>query len=175
MRSAVLASFLQLAAPASAEVVSSGPNGFHIRHSVELPVSQAAAFDSFARPGDWWNASHTYSGHSSNLSLALTPDGCFCERLPGGGGVEHLRVSMVRPGERLVLSGGLGPLLFEAVSGVMDVRFEAAGDGSRVTLDYRLAGFANGGAERLAPLVDRVLGEQMSRYRDHSAAEGRVR
>ena len=170
MRSAVLASVLLSSASASAEVVTSGPNGFHIRHSVEVPLSPPAAFDSFAQPGNWWNESHTYSGDSSNLSLALTPGGCFCERLPGGGGVEHLRVSMVRPGERLVLSGGLGPLLFEAVSGVMDVQFEAAGNGARVTLDYRLAGFANGGAEQLAPVVDGVIGEQISRYRDHAAA-----
>ena len=92
------------------------------------------------------------------------------ERLDGGGGVEHLRVAYLQPGERVVLTGSLGPLLYEATSGVMDVKVEKIAGGSRISMNYRAAGFANGGAEKMAPLVDQVLGEQMKRLRTYAAA-----
>ena len=56
-----------------------------------------------------------------------------------------MRVAYVVPGERMVLTGALGPLLYEATTGVMDVKVERIAGGSRVTLNYRAAGFANGG------------------------------
>ena len=125
--------------------------------------------------GSWWNAEHTYSGKSANLSMAFSPGGCFCERLDGGGGIEHLRVSYVDPGKRVVLTGSLGPLLYEATAGVMDVQFERIAGGTRVTMDYRVAGFANGGADKMAPLVDGVLAEQFKRYREFARAYRPVR
>ncbi len=164
MRALMLSAAL-VAAPASAEVVSSGPNGFHIRQSVQMVVPQERAFDVFGRVGSWWDSDHTYSGDAANLSLSLTPGGCFCERLPDGGGVEHMRVAYVVPGERLVLTGSLGPLLYEATTGVMDVRLERIAGGSRVTMDYKVAGFASANGAKLAPLVDLVLGKQMGLYR----------
>ena len=176
MRRIILfAAALVAASPASAEVVSSGSNGFHIRHSVQLVIPTQNAFASFTRVGRWWNDDHTYSGAATNMSLAASPGGCFCERLPGGGGIEHMRVSFVKPGERLVLTGALGPLLFEATAGVMDVQVERIAGGSRITMDYKAAGFATGGAERMAPLVDSVLAEQMGRYRAYAAAQSRSR
>ena len=54
-------------------------------------------------------------------SLDPRPGGCFCEPLEGVGGIEHMRVTFVQPDERIVLTGSLGPLLYEATSGVMDV------------------------------------------------------
>ena len=166
MRTGLLAVALLLASPASAEVVSSGPNGFHIRESVQLVVPTDVAYQAFANLPGWWNKEHTYSGDSKNLSLALSPGGCFCERIPEtGGGIEHMRVAYVEPGKRIVMTGSLGPLLYEATSGVMDVQVERIAGGSKVTLDYRVAGFAEGGAQKLAPLVDGVLAEQMRRYR----------
>jgi uncharacterized protein YndB with AHSA1/START domain len=176
MRSIVGLIVLLCAAPASAEVVSSSPSGFHVRHSVQLVVPQDRAYASFGRIGEWWDAEHTYSGNASNMSLSTMPGGCFCERIPdGGGGIEHMRVTYVDPGERLVLTGSLGPLLYEATAGVMDVKFERIAGGARVTMDYKAAGFATGGAERLAPLVDEVLGTQMRRYRERARAEPATR
>jgi uncharacterized protein YndB with AHSA1/START domain len=151
--------------PLSAEVVGSSANGFQVRHSVNLVIPPSQAYAAFAQVGRWWDSSHTYSGKASNLSLTPRAGGCFCETLPSGGGVEHLRVAVAMPGERLVLTGGLGPVLYEAAAGVMDVRFEKIAGGTRVVMDYRAAGFANGGAERMAPLVDGVLGQQMKGYR----------
>jgi uncharacterized protein YndB with AHSA1/START domain len=165
MRIAVLALTVSLATAASAEVVSSASNGFHVRETVQIVVPPAVAFQSFADLPRWWNPQHSYSGDAANLSLALNPGGCFCERLPDGGGIEHLRVTYVVPGKRILLTGSLGPLLYEATTGVMDVQFERIAGGSKVTLDYRVAGFAEGGAARLAPIVDGVLADQMRRYR----------
>jgi hypothetical protein len=45
-----------------------------------------------------------------------------------------MRVSFVDPGKRLVLTGALGPLLNEAVTGVMDIRIEKNETGTRVSL-----------------------------------------
>lgn len=161
------------AAPAAAEVLSSAAQGFEIQHSVSIVAPQQAAFDAFARISQWWDGDHTYSGKAANLSLSLTPGGCFCERLEGGGGVEHMRVVAVEPGQRLILTGGLGPLLFEATAGVMEIKVERIAGGSRLVLNYRVAGFAGGGADRLAPQVDRMLGEQVLRFRKYAAGAAR--
>ena len=160
---------LVVATPASAEVVSSGPNGFEVRHSVNLVIPQQKAFAAFSQIQNWWSKDHTYSGDASHLSLQLRPGGCFCERLDNGGGIEHLRVTYVQPGERILLTGSLGPLLYEATAGVMDVKVERIAGGSRITLDYRAAGFAKGGAVEMAPIVDKVLGDQMKRLRVYAA------
>jgi hypothetical protein len=157
------------ASPATADVVSANANGFEVRHSVNLVIPQQKAFSAFSEVQNWWSKDHTYSGTAANLSLQLRPGGCFCERLDNGGGIEHLRVTYVQPGERIVLSGSLGPLLYEATSGVMDVKVERIAGGSRITMDYRAAGFAKGGAAELAPIVDKVLGEQMKRLRVYAA------
>ena len=175
MRSLILVACLLSATPAAAEVVSASPNGFEVRHTVNLVAKPEVTFSAFANVGAWWNAEHTYSGEAKNLSLDLRPGGCFCERIPkGGGGVEHLRVAYVDPGKRVVLTGPLGPLLYEAVTGVMDVQVKSTAAGSQLTLDYRASGFANGGAERLAPLVDQVLAEQMKRLRAFATSRPRT-
>lgn len=155
-----------LAAPASAEVVSATTNAFHVRHRIPLAVSADSAFAAFGQVEGWWEDAHTYSGSAANLSLAAKPGGCFCERLPTGGGVEHLRVVVANPDERqLVLTGSLGPLLYQATSGVMDVRVKSSGAASELTLDYRVVGFADGDAAKLAPLVDGVLATLLRRLR----------
>ncbi len=166
---------LCLGLPAQASVVSSANTGFEVRHSVNLVVPTDIAFSAFGEIGRWWDKGHTYSGDSANMSLELAPGSCFCERLPAGGGIEHMRVAYVKPGERVVLTGALGPLLFEAVNGVMDVKVERIAGGSRVTMSYKASGFANGGAAKLAPLVDQVLAEQMRRYRAYAAARPQTR
>ena len=169
MRVLIPAACLLLATPAAAEVVSAGSNGFEVRHSVNLVIPQQKAFEAFSRIQDWWSKDHTYSGDASHLSLQLRPGGCFCEQLDNGGGIEHMRVTYVQPGERAVLTGALGPLLYEAAAGVMDIKVERIAGGSRITMDYRAAGFAKGGAAEMAPIVDKVLGDQMKRLRVYAA------
>jgi hypothetical protein len=172
MRSLVLAGCLFVAAPAAAEVVSSGPHGFEVRTIVNLVIPLPQAYAAFGRVNGWWSDDHTYSGKAANMRLSLQPGGCFCETIPEGGGVEHLRVAVVQPNERIVMTGSLGPVLFEAASGVMDVQFERIAGGSRVTMTYRAGGFANGNGDKLAAPVDQVLAEQMKRFRSYAAKGG---
>ena len=160
----VAAALLSGSTAASADVANLTANTFIVHHVVELDMAPGEAFAKFAKLPRWWNPEHTYSGSTSNLRLKLRAGGCLCERLPDGGSVEHMRVSLVQPGERLVLTGALGPLLFQGVAGVMDVQFQKTSHATLVTMDYRVAGFAYGNAEKIAPLVDKVLGEQMARY-----------
>jgi uncharacterized protein YndB with AHSA1/START domain len=160
---------LLLPAPAAAEVVSASANGFEVRETATLAASPAEVFAAFGRIGSWWSGEHSFSGSAANLRLALEPGGCLCERLAHGGGVQHMRVTYVDPGKRVVLTGSLGPLLFQATAGVMDVQFQPAGDATRLVLDYRAAGFFNGGADKLAPAVDSVLAEQVARLKAHVA------
>lgn len=164
MRIVAAAIALSLTAPAGAAVVSSADHGFEISQSAVVALPPAEALRAFGEVGKWWQADHTYSGNSANLSMALQPGGCFCERLESGGGVEHMRIVFVDPSGRIVLTGSLGPLLQLATTGAMDVQFKPVGNGSRMTLTYKVAGFASGGAAKLAPAVDRVLGTQVSNF-----------
>lgn len=160
---------------AKAEIVHASANGFEVRETVSLVVPTDRAYEAFRNLPDWWDAEHTYSGESANLSLALTPGGCFCERIPKtGGGIEHMRVTFVEPGKHVVLTGALGPLLYEATMGVMDVQITRIAGGSQLTLDYKVAGFANGGADKLAGAVDGVLADQMKRYRAYATSRPRT-
>ena len=174
MRIIAALALLTVSTPAAADVVSASPNGFEIRLTVPLVVKPEVAFQAFANLPAWWNPEHSYSGKAENLSLALTPGGCFCERFPDGGGIEHMRVTYVDPGKRILLTGSLGPLLYEAASGVMDVQLKSRAGGSELTLDYRASGFFKGGAEKLAPIVDKVLADQMRRYRAYATGRPRA-
>lgn len=165
---------LLVASPAAAEVVTTSPNGFEVRETVTLVVPADVAFAAFSDIAKWWDPEHTYGGDSANLSLNLSPGGCFCERFPKGGGIEHMRVTYLDPGKRIVFSGALGPLLYEATSGVMNVEVRTAAGGSQLTLDYRAAGFFNGGGEKLAPQVDEVLAGQLKRLRTYAAGRPRT-
>ena len=50
----------------------------------------------------------------------------------------------------------------------MDVQIKTIAGGSQLVLDYKVAGFANGGADKLAPAVDGVLAEQLKRFRTYA-------
>src|SRR5438045_6334069 len=143
MRSVFIAACLLSAAPASAEVISASPTGFEVQEVVNLVVPQPSAYAAFGQVGRWWNKEHTYSGDASRMSLQLRPGGCFCEPLEGGGGVEHMRLTFLKPGEQIVLTGSLGPLLYQATAGVMDARFERIAGGTRLPPNYRAGRLAN--------------------------------
>ena len=172
MRAIIATAALLAASSASAEVVSADAHNFVVRETVQLVVPAPEAMAAFAKVSAWWSKDHTYSGDSANLSLDPRPGGCLCERFPTGGGIEHLRVTYVKPGEDIVLTGALGPLLNEAVAGVMAVHAERIAGGARVTIEYRAAGFAAGGGDRLASAVDAVLADQAGRFRAFAATGG---
>jgi len=173
MRIIVALALLVASAPAAADIVTASPNGFEIQQTVPLVVKAEIAFSAFASLSAWWNPEHSYSGKAENLSLSLVPGGCLCERFPAGGGIEHMRVTFVDPGKRILMTGSLGPLLYEATNGVMDVQIKSIAGGSQLMIDYRVSGFFNGGADKLAPIVDQVLADQMRRFRTYATARPR--
>ena len=118
---------LLAASPATASIVHSDDHDLEVSHSVLVSAEPAKALASFTNVSKWWIADHTYSGSPANLSLDARPGGCFCERFPAGGGIEHMRVSYFEPGKYLILTGAMGPLLHEAVNGVMIVEVEKEG------------------------------------------------
>ena len=160
---------LLAATPAAAEVVNADPHGFEVRQSINLVIPQPRAFAAIGQVQAWWSKDHTFSGKAENLSLQMRAGGCFCETLDDGGGVEFMHVAFFQPGERLTLRGALGPLLFEAGQGVMDFKVTRIAGGSAITLTYKASGFSKGNGAELAPLVDKVLGEQMKRLRTYAA------
>lgn len=150
---------------ANAAVKSSAAHSFTVEHSVVVQAVPSRAWSAFGKVGNWWSASHSFSKKASNLSLELVPGGCWCETWPGGG-AEFLRVTIARPPEELVLAGSLGPMLYDSAPGTMIVRFKPVGQGTQVTMTYKATGFVDGDADKIAPLVDAVLGEQLTRFRD---------
>jgi hypothetical protein len=161
--------------PAQGAVTASGPPGFSLKLETTVAVSPADAFGQFVQIGRWWSPTHTYSGDAHLMTLDTKPGGCFCESLPGGGFVRHMDVVFSAPGKALRLSGGLGPLQELGATGVMSFTFKpdgAAGKATRVTLTYTVSGFATGkGLGEIAPAVDGVLSEQLSRFK-HFAETG---
>ena len=74
------------------------PNGFVVKFDVNVNAPAAKVYDALVgQIGSWWDPQHTYSGDAKNLSIDARPGGCFCEKLPNGGGVEHARVIYVAP------------------------------------------------------------------------------
>ena len=142
------------------------PNGFLVKFDVNVNAPVAKVYDALVgQVGSWWNPEHTYSHDAKNLSIDPRPGGCFCEKLPNGGGVEHLRVVYVAPPEVLRLSGGLGPLQASGVAGSMTWKLTGDGDHTRIQLSYSVGGFIDGGFEKMAPLVENVLRQQLDRLK----------
>jgi len=164
MRIIIAAALLALsAAPAAAAVEEAAPVGFIVRSQAVVAATPAEAWAMLARLGEWWSDEHTYSGDSANMRLELKAGGCFCETLPArsGGGVEHGRVLTAMPYELLVLDAPLGPIQTEAMVGRLTWRLRAVDGGTQVTQTFVAGGYARGGADKLAPIVDKVLAEQL--------------
>ncbi len=150
-------------APAASQ---SPPSGFVVHHETHIDAPPARVYEALVGEiGGWWNPEHTFSGDARNLSLDDGPGGCLCEELPGGGGVEHLRVVYVDPPRLLRLSGALGPLQGSALAGTLTWTLAAADGGTRLELTYAVGGFMEGGFEGIAPAVQSVLAGQMGRLR----------
>ena len=140
--------------------------GFLVKFDVNVNAPVAKVYDVLVgQVGSWWNPEHTYSHDAKNLLIDPRPGGCFCEKLPNGGGVEHLRVVYVAPREVLRLPGGLGPLQASGVAGSMTWKLTGDGDHTRVQLSYSVGGFIVGGFDKIAPAVEAMLREQFDRLK----------
>ena len=156
-----------LVAATDARVVDVQPAGFTSTHTLDIAASPARVYEALTRDvGRWWDSAHSFSGSAENFSLDAVPGGCFCEQLPDGGHVRHMSVVYAAPGERLRLSGGLGPLQTMGVAGNMEFRLELAGpESTRLEYTYAVGGYAPGGLDVLAEPVDRVQLGQLQRLK----------
>jgi uncharacterized protein YndB with AHSA1/START domain len=161
--SAALLALLFLAASSRAAVVDVSPTGFVVRYEAVVDASPADVYRALTNVAKWWNSAHSHSKNAANLSIDARPGGCFCEKLPDGGGAEHMRVVIAKPGEVLRMTGTLGPLQESGLAGSMTWRLAPAGKSTKVELVYSVGGYFRGGFEKIAPAVDSVVGEQLAR------------
>src|SRR5258707_4308428 len=103
--------FAFLAASLRGEVIESTAAGFLVRNTVAINAPPAKVYAALTDGvGGWWDPAHTYSHDARNLSLDAKPGGCFCERLPDGGGVQHMSVIYASHGKLLLLTGSIESL-----------------------------------------------------------------
>jgi len=153
--------------PVTAEIMASDERSFSVRHSITTDKVPFVVYRTMTSHIDqWWSADHSWSGDASNLYMKVERGGCFCEKLPNGGRVEHLRLIYFSPGAELRFDGALGPLQTMAVQGRMIWKIEATENGSKVTFTYMVFGHPEGGLAGIAPAVDGVIGEQLGRLAD---------
>ena len=149
------------------EVKDSSVIGFTIEDTVMISADPDDVYHALvADIGSWWDSAHTFSGNANNLSLDDKAGGCFCEKLEHGGSVRHLEVVFAAPGKTLRMIGGLGPLQSMAVTGSMTWALNKANNGTTVTVTYSVGGYRPGGLQKLAPLVDTVMSEQLYRLKN---------
>jgi uncharacterized protein YndB with AHSA1/START domain len=168
-RNLVIAMIVCILAPslATAEVKDSSANGFTVRITLDLQAPPAEVYRRFMQIGGWWSAEHTFSHDAHNLSIEEKAGGCWCEKLPNQGGVRHMQVVYLAPGSRIVLSGGLGPLLSVASAGAMEIIFAQAEGGTKMQVTYTVMGYLPAGMNTWAVPVDSVLTEQFTRLKNY--------
>ena len=158
---------LAFAMSASAEIADSAANGFTYKLVLNLQAPPETVYQRLLAIGNWWGSDHTYSGDAHNMSLDAKPMGCWCEKLPDGGGVRHMQVVMAMPGKMLVMTGGLGPLQTMAATGSMKFGLAPANGGTQLQITYSVTGYLPAGMNSLAAPVDGVLTEQFMRLKNY--------
>lgn len=166
-KTATLAAGLLLAlVQGRAAVLDSAGNGFTVQTVVAIQAAPAAVYQQLVHIGDWWDSVHTFSGDAHNLSIEERASGCFCEKLPNGGGVRHLEVVNFDPGKKLTMTGGLGPLQSLAVTGSMTIALSPVNGGTKLEVKYAVTGYLAGGIDKWAAPVDGVLAQQFARLKN---------
>lgn len=176
-RTFVLASVALLCGtPGLAEVHEVRDDGFITRDTVTVKATALETWLALTKPGDWWGDEHTWSGDAGNMTLTPQGGGCFCETIPGSdgadgfqlsGSVMHGTVVQATPLKLLRLIGSLGPLQSEPVTGILTFALKEVDGGTQVQMEYHVGGTMRFKAAEMAPLVDKVLSQQLGFLRDH--------
>lgn len=150
---------------AQADVKASAPDGLIIQIETEVALDRDDAWARLLDVGSWWNGSHTYSGNAQSMSIDAVAGGCWCE-LWSGGEVEHGRVVFVMPKEAIRLSSALGPLQEMGVSGALTFTLSDGSSPAKtaLTVDFKVSASSLSGLDKLAPIIDSVIAEQITRY-----------
>ena len=167
-----------LSAPLAAEVVETREDGFVTRDTAVVAASPMETWLALTRPGQWWNASHTWSGDPANMSLEPQAGGCFCERVPGedredgfslDGSALHMTVVQAYPLRVLRMRGGLGPLQGEPATGILTITLKEVDEGTRVLWEYNVGGPMRYEIPEISRAVDGVMSQQLTGLRDYLA------
>ncbi len=151
-----------------ADVVDGASHGFTVKNTWIVNASQAEVYRKLIQNvGDWWNPGHTFSKDSRNLSIDAKPMGCFCEKLPNGGGVRHLEVLTVMPERALVMNGGMGPLQSLGLNGTLSIELAPTKAGTKLDITYVVSGYLKEGLEAWGPRVDAMLKDQFTRLKNY--------
>jgi uncharacterized protein YndB with AHSA1/START domain len=170
MRLALIALALAFSAPAAAEIVDIAPNGMEIRQVVRIAASPDKVWAALIVPARWWSSDHSFSGSSANITIDPRVGGCWCEKLPDGGGVVHMEVTHIAPSKSVVFRGALGPFYNLAADGALSFTLAAAGPETDVTVVFRAGGYVKEGFQKWAPAVDGVFLQQMGNLKKHLEA-----
>ena len=154
------AAILFAAAPARAEVVARNPDGFTLKFAGGARIDPADIPGAFQALPQWWESSHTYTGDSKNLSLDLTPGGCWCEALPTNPRFDHGRTVSVAA-DRIVFDAPFGPLRGKATKAELTVTWPEANGAREPTWVFVVEGPGQGA---MADAVDRVMRTGFQRW-----------
>ncbi len=146
----------------TAEVLAADKQGFQIAVTRSSDAASDTLYRAFIAIEKWWDGAHSFSGNANNLSMDFEK-ACFLEKLPNGGFVRHLEIAHHRPGQRICLTGGLGPLQEMGVHGAMTISFTDQDGKGELKVTYNVSGFRPDGLDEFAPIVDRVLAGQIDR------------
>jgi uncharacterized protein YndB with AHSA1/START domain len=160
-----LALLASLAAPAWADTGNVSPYGFISIFRDEVKASPADLWQAVVQLPRWWSGQHSYSGQASNMSLDAQAGGCWCERWGDGNSVQHGHVVQIQPGRTLRLYANLGPLQELPVTGVLTFTVAMQETKTILRLTYRVSGPPDVGLDKLAPVVDQVIGQQFKRLK----------
>jgi len=157
---------------ANAEVTNTADNGFTVQHQTVIAGDNEAVWKALIAPSRYWNPDHSWSGDAENFYLVPQAGGCFCELIrttsddnikSSEGSVQHMRVIYARNQKMLRLTGALGPLQGEAVTGTLTMVLQPQDDSTVVRFTYKVGGYMEFPVDQIAPAVDGVIGEQLAR------------
>lgn len=155
-----------LSSTALADVTQVSPNGFTSSFREAIRATPEEAWKAIVQLPRWWSDAHTYSGKASNLTLDARAGGCWCESWnDGASSVQHATVVLVMPNRLLRARGGLGPLQDQPVEGVLNIVTSAQDGRTFLRISYRVGGPPDVGLDKLAPVVDQVMGAQFQRLK----------
>lgn len=161
--------------PAAAKLIDQTESGFTSGHSARVAAAPDDVWKMLRSPQNWWSGDHSWSGDAANLWMDTQAGGCFCEKLPAPAGqtdnaqmgsqmgsVQHARIIFAKPSELLRLSGALGPLQGEAVTGTLTIQIKPNDGGSTIRFDYVVGGYMRLKVADIGPVVDAVIGQQLA-------------
>ena len=148
------------ATPAAAEVVARTADGFTLRYAVGAEIAPGDIAPALQDLPEWWDSAHTYSGSAANLSLDLTPGGCWCEKLADGTDFDHGRTVSAEP-DRFVFNAPFGPLRGKTTKAELTVTWPGADRGWTPTWTMVVEG---PGIGAMADGVDAVMAAGYQRW-----------